>query len=72
MEQDFKFEVGATYQNMKGDYEVLSIKGENMTIRWTDGSEITTTVDQQLRILERLDHEKRMAEIAAEKSKKKK
>lgn len=70
MEHDFKFEVGSTYENMKGEYEVISIKGENMVIRWTDGSEIETTTDQQRRILERLDHEARMKQQENEKGKK--
>ncbi len=72
MDQDYKFEVGATFKNMKGKYEVVSIKGENMVIRWTDGNEITTTIDQQRRILERLDHEKRIKQQEAAKAKKKK
>lgn len=72
MDNDFKFEIGSTYENMKGEYEVVSIKGESMVIRWTDGSEITTTTDQQKRIIERLDHERRVKEQEKEKAKKKK
>jgi hypothetical protein len=41
--KNFKFEVGKKYENMKGSYEVLSIKGEGMRIRWDTGEEITTT-----------------------------
>lgn len=58
MDNDFKFEVGSTYKNMKGDFEVVSIKGESMVIQWQDGSEITTTMAQQKRILNRLEREK--------------
>lgn len=57
MKDKFQFKVGSTYTNMKGDYEVISIKGESMVIRWNSGDEITTTIDQQARILERLEYE---------------
>lgn len=72
MANDIKFEVGETYTNMKGDYEVISLQRNEMVIRWTDGSEVTTTVDQQSRIIERMAYEKEMMEIEKEKKKKKK
>jgi hypothetical protein len=34
----FKFVVGATYENMKGVYTVISIQDNSMVIRWNDGS----------------------------------
>ena len=58
MADDFTFEVGAVYENMKGSYEVVSIRRNEMVIRWDDGSEIATTVDLQKRIIERMAFEK--------------
>ena len=43
MEESFKFEVGSIYENMKGNYEVVSIRKNAMVIRWVDGSEVTLT-----------------------------
>ena len=58
MPDDFKFEVGATYKNMKGTYEVISIHQDAMVIRWNNGSEIATSIELQARIIERMAHEK--------------
>jgi hypothetical protein len=58
MTEDFNFEVGATYENMKGPYEVISIRKNEMIIRWEDGNEMTTTVELQKRIIERMTFEK--------------
>lgn len=60
MEDNFKFEVGSMYENMKGVYEVISIYRDSMVIRWGNGDEITTTVDQQKRIIERMAYEKQL------------
>lgn len=58
MADDFTFEIGAVYENMKGSYEVISIRRNEMVIRWNDGKEIATTVDLQKRIIERMALEK--------------
>ena len=58
MADDFNFEVGAFYENMKGAYEVISIHKNEMVIRWDNGNEIATTVDLQKRIVERMALEK--------------
>lgn len=58
---DIKFEVGSVYENMKGAYEVVSIHRNTMVIRWANGIEMTTTVDLQQRILERMSHEKEVS-----------
>ena len=58
MAEDFNFEVGAFYENMKGAYEVLSIRKNEMVIRWDNGNEIATTVELQKRIIERMALEK--------------
>jgi hypothetical protein len=55
----FKFEVGAMYENMKGVYEVLSIKNDSMVIRWNDGTEVATPIELQKRIMERMAYEER-------------
>jgi hypothetical protein len=60
MEEDFKFEVGGKYKNMKGPYEVISIHRDSMVIRWTSGTELATTVDLQKKIIERMAFEKRL------------
>jgi hypothetical protein len=65
------FEVGGKYENMKGVYEVLSIGNETMRIRWENGEEITTDIDFQRRVIERMDFEKRqLIEKKAKKAKK--
>jgi len=59
---DFQFEVGATYENMKGIFEVISIQRDTMVIRWKNGNEVATTVDVQKRILERKAYEEQLQE----------
>jgi len=58
MADNFKFEVGSKYENMKGGYEVVSMHKNDMVIRWDDGSEVNTTVELQMRIIERMALEK--------------
>ena len=57
------FEVGGTYENEKGVYEVVSIdENQNeMVIKWKDGKEFTTSIGLQWRILERRRIEREMA-----------
>jgi hypothetical protein len=62
MADDFTFKVGEIYENMKGSYEVISIRKNEMVIRWDDGNEIATTVDLQKRIIERMALEKESKE----------
>jgi hypothetical protein len=52
-----KFAVGEKYENMKGVYEVLSIQGNTMRIRWESGEEINTTVSLQNQIIMRMRRE---------------
>ena len=71
MMQEIKFEVGDKYENMKGVFEVISIGKDSMDIRWEDGEEISTPITLQLRIIERMQHEKDIeAEEIAQKTKK--
>jgi hypothetical protein len=53
------FEVGETYHNNLGEYEVISIDEPNMTIQLEDGRTIETTVKLQARIWKRIKWEKR-------------
>ena len=54
-----QFEVGEKYENMKGVYEVLSVDGNSMRIRWESGEEIMTTVTLQRQIIMRMRQEQR-------------
>jgi hypothetical protein len=54
-----QFEVGEKYENMKGVYEVLSVEGNSMRIRWESGEEIMTTVSLQRQIIIRMRQEQR-------------
>jgi hypothetical protein len=54
-----QFEVGQKYENMKGVYEVLSVEGNAMRIRWESGEEIMTTVALQRQIIMRMRQEQR-------------
>lgn len=51
------FKVGEHYRNRDGDYEVVSIQGSNMVIRYGDGRTIESTVEVQTRIWERIQEE---------------
>jgi len=62
MTDQIRFEVGEKYENMKGVFEVIAIRRDSMDIRWEDGEEISTPIDLQQRIIERMQHEKEMAE----------
>jgi len=58
MSEKIEFEVGHKYKNMKGVYEVISINGDSMIIRWKNGEQISTSTDLQRRIIERMQREK--------------
>jgi len=45
------FTVGGRYENRRGPFEVLSIQGETMCIRWDDGLETSTSIPDQTRIM---------------------
>lgn len=67
-----KFVVGEEYKNEKGLFEVLSVKGDKMDIRWENGEEMTCDVRIQRRIQERRRWEKkRRAQMAEAKNKSK-
>ena len=58
MSEKIEFEVGHKYENMKGVYEVISINGDSMIIRWESGEQISTPTDLQRRIIERMQRER--------------
>jgi len=71
MSDQIQFEVGGKYENMKGVFEVIAIRRDSMDIRWENGEEISTPIELQQRILERMQHEKEMEEaLALQKAKK--
>lgn len=51
------FEVGKTYRNRNGEYEVVSLDGPQMVIRYADGSLLRTRVDIQGRIWQNIQME---------------
>lgn len=52
-----RFTVGANYENEKGSFKVLVIKGESMLIEWDSGEQITTPIALQEKILTRIEKE---------------
>jgi hypothetical protein len=54
------FEVGKLYRNRKGEYEVVSLDGPRMVIRYADGSVLQTRVDLQARIWRNIQTEARV------------
>jgi len=57
---DHPFEVGGTYRNRDGSYEVVEISGPKMIIRYEDGRRLETTVKLQARIWKHIQAEERM------------
>lgn len=57
---DHPFEVGRTYRNRDGEYEVLALKGPNMVIRYMDGRRLETTVKLQARIWKHIQAEEQI------------
>ncbi len=58
MSEKIEFEVGHKYKNMKGVYEVISIDDDSMVIRWKNGEQVSSPIDLQRRIIQRLQREK--------------
>jgi hypothetical protein len=51
------FQVGGRYRSRRGPYDVLSVQGNTMRIRYTDGSEQECPVDAMARIYENMQLE---------------
>ncbi len=60
------FKVGERYENRKGQFEVLSINGEQMEIRWQDGESIWTEVSFQRRVIQNMEFEEAQVKAKAE------
>ena len=58
MSEKIEFEVGHKYENMKGVYEVISISDDSMIIRWKNGEQVSTSIDLQSRIIQRIQRER--------------
>jgi hypothetical protein len=56
------FEVGKIYRNRVGEYVVLAIAGDRMTIRYEPGGTLTTNVHIQARIWENIQLERQVAQ----------
>lgn len=52
------FEVGGTYRNRKGEYEVVELDGSKMVICYTSGEVLETHVELQARILTNMQAER--------------
>jgi hypothetical protein len=51
------FHPGERYENRRGLFEVISVEGNAMRIRWDTGEEINTSVAFQAKILTNMDRE---------------
>lgn len=56
----YPFEVGKRYRNRVGEYVVQAIDGERLTIRYTNGQTLVTSVQIQARIWENIQFERQM------------
>ena len=54
------FKLGSHYQNREGEYQVIDVHGDEMTIRYTSGKSIRTDISTQQRILDNLEIENDM------------
>lgn len=52
-----RFTVGSSYENEKGSFKVLEIKGASMLIEWESGDCISTPITLQEKILSRMEKE---------------
>jgi hypothetical protein len=57
MTVEMAFEVGGRYENRKGPYEVISIDGPMMVIRWDSGEEVRTDIKGQAKVLRNMQRE---------------
>ena len=57
------FEIGKEYQNRKGVYEVLSIHGSTLRVRYQDGSEDTLDAVVQERIISNMNRANKLSHL---------
>ena len=60
-----RFEVGQKYTNEKGVFEVLSLQGDQMVMKFENGEQISSDIElqhriQKRRLLEKLMQEKKL------------
>jgi len=65
--QSHPFRTGERYENRRGLFEVVSINGDSLQIRWDTGEVVNTSVDLQAKILRNM--EKELTDAAAQKRK---
>jgi len=58
MSDKIQFKVGNKYENRKGVFEIISIKGDSMIIQWENGEKISTDIELQQRIIEGMEKER--------------
>jgi hypothetical protein len=61
------FRTGERYENRRGLFEVVSINGDSLQIRWDTGEVVNTSVDLQAKILRNM--EKELTDAASQKRK---
>jgi hypothetical protein len=54
-----RFEVGGTYENEKGPFKVIALKGDLMRIEWDGGEQLVAKIALQESIQARLEREVR-------------
>ena len=52
------FKIGDKYENRKGPFEVLTVRGNEMRIRWESGEEVVTTRTLQTQIIKHMELER--------------
>lgn len=56
---DHPFKVGEKYRNRKGEYEVVQLDQDDMTVRYSDGSLMKSAIELQARIWENIQFEEK-------------
>ena len=51
------FKVGSRHENRKGPYEIVSIQGERMVVRWDSGEIAETDIKGQLKVIRNMERE---------------
>ncbi|MFP4308399.1 MAG: hypothetical protein ACLFQQ_14390 [Desulfococcaceae bacterium] len=64
--REINFKVGERYENRKGQFEVLTINGDQMEIRWQDGESMWTDMSFQRRVIRNMEFEEAQAKARAE------
>ena len=52
------FRTGERYENRRGLFEVVSINGDSLHIRWDTGEIVNTSVELQAKILRNMEKER--------------